>query len=787
MVSQKALQEWCRLTCVSYPGLEIRDLSASFRDGLVFCAIIHKHRPDLIDFTSLSKDNAYENNKLAFEVAETKLGIPALLDPKDMLSSKVPDCLGVVTYLSQYYFFFSRKTCPSPTKLWSSHVTASNNLTRSKTSDGLTRLKSLTDLETGEENRFFGARSRTVCHLCFKPVHLIQRRLVDGKIFHRSCFRCKVCCSSLLPESYTQGSDPGSLICSYHITASKSTCVNLNQQIASPNMEEASCYSLSGLAISGVPHYAKITESQDRPVSRTTETSGAVIQESSRANRDGTVKESENNGKAHQDSKETSELWSARATESRRPVPAPRRLLDSSVVPVPAARIRTSHTMSSCPSAGSSTSRSKSPPSSSHMIKQTTTSPKVNSSHPWMAIVHPGPWTQLPPAPPPVPPPRSKSVARIPKPWNKPKIPHPNPFEEEEEEEETPDKSESAAQTKSSTSAVPVENDEGQRSVIYSTVNKKKSVVPVIASEENKAKPQDKPDFSEVSAVAAGSSSETDLSDVTGAADGIYSTLRGAQSRILPRSVSVPAIGPDYSPSVSVSLTEGESPTSCQSKQACKENPFDRKPGMTKSKTVQDLSSSRGPAPGHGFPLIKRKVHTEQDASNEELEVQMRELNKCVEALEQRGLELERNLRDCRNDKEEDQMLMEWFSLVHERHALSRKDTELVYQIKELKLEDRQTDVEYELRCLLNKPESDWTQEDRGREQRLMDELVAIIEQRNQIVSSLEQDRQRERTEDFVLEGNMKDKDFQKEKLKELKKSKGKFKPKKVFKLLNHK
>lgn len=93
---------------------------------------------------------------------------------------------------------------------------------------------------------------------------------------------------------------------------------------------------------------------------------------------------------------------------------------------------------------------------------------------------------------------------------------------------------------------------------------------------------------------------------------------------------------------------------------------------------------------------------------------------------------------------------------------------------KQQNLEERQADVEYELRCLLNKPgvcsllflnthlhiigeknecthhfisdsfsEKDWTEEDKGREQELMAELVTIIEQRNQIVNTMDQDRQR--------------------------------------------
>ncbi|XP_032392521.1 MICAL-like protein 1 [Etheostoma spectabile] len=793
MTSPKALREWCRSTCAGYPNVEIKNMSTSFRDGLAFCAIIHKHRPDLIDFSSLSKDNVYQNNKLAFEIAEKKLAIPALLDPKYMVSTKVPDGLSIVTYLSQYFYFFNRKSYAGLASLRSS----------SKTPDDLNPLKSLTDLETSREEHLFDTWPQTVCSLCFKPVHLIQRHLTDGKVYHRSCFRCKVCRGTLLPGSYTQGSDGGHLICTHHITDSNSSLVDLKQQITStengPKCEFQTGYvSVGGLAITSVPHYTKTTESRDKLVCKTPE------QEKDKWERCRELKDRDSTvglkskvkkptplhlpspsvkdmtvegagkagsatflpeGKIQQEetkTQEPSDLSSSRArvTGGRsRPVPAPRRMLDSSVVPVPAPRTKTAQPTSSSSAARSSSNQNKRSPNSSHTTSPTSSSPKVQTNHPWISIVHPGPWTQLPPAPPPVP---RRSLY-------KPRVPPPsNPFGGEVDEDSKP---EPANQTKPSGVAVRSGNrdPDSKNTAIKSTLD----------------------DNVGTSCQPATDTSPTDVAAAAAAA-GPHASSDKVQSHVLPRSLSVPAItsAPSQSSLLHFALTEADGSDqgmSCQSMLACKDNPFDRKPAMSKSKTFQGLPSTRAPAPGHGFPLIKRKVQTDQNLPTEDLQVEIRELDKHLEALEQRGVKLEGNLRDCKKDKEEEQILTEWFSLVHERHVLVRRQTELVFLTKQQKLEERQADVEYKLRCLLNKPENNWSQEDRGREQQLMDELVAIIEQRNQIVSSLDQDRQREREEDMLLEAMMKNIDIQKEGLKELKKSKGKFKPQKIFKMLNHK
>lgn len=63
-----------------YHNVNVRNFTTSWRDGLAFNALIHKHRPDLIQFEKLSKSNPMYNLNNAFNVAEDKLGLVKLLD-----------------------------------------------------------------------------------------------------------------------------------------------------------------------------------------------------------------------------------------------------------------------------------------------------------------------------------------------------------------------------------------------------------------------------------------------------------------------------------------------------------------------------------------------------------------------------------------------------------------------------------------------------------------------------------------------------------------------------------
>ncbi|KAF3845282.1 hypothetical protein F7725_008445 [Dissostichus mawsoni] len=75
--------------------------------GLGFCALIHRHRPELIDYAKLRKDDPMTNLNTAFDVAEKYLDIPKMLDAEDIVGTARPDEKAIMTYVSSFYHAFS--------------------------------------------------------------------------------------------------------------------------------------------------------------------------------------------------------------------------------------------------------------------------------------------------------------------------------------------------------------------------------------------------------------------------------------------------------------------------------------------------------------------------------------------------------------------------------------------------------------------------------------------------------------------------------------------------------
>ncbi|KAF0754074.1 dystrophin-like [Aphis craccivora] len=104
---EKTLLAWCRNNTEGY-GVDIKNFTTSWSDGLAFNALIHKFRPDLLDYDSVLKQHPNARLENVFSAAHQHLNIERLLDPEDVNTS-IPDKKSVMMYvmclfqrLSQY-------------------------------------------------------------------------------------------------------------------------------------------------------------------------------------------------------------------------------------------------------------------------------------------------------------------------------------------------------------------------------------------------------------------------------------------------------------------------------------------------------------------------------------------------------------------------------------------------------------------------------------------------------------------------------------------------------------
>ncbi|KAM6090029.1 MICAL-like protein 1 isoform 3-T3 [Theristicus caerulescens] len=807
-----ALQAWCRRQCEGYPGVEIRDLSASFRDGLAFCAILHRHRPDLLDFDSLSKDDVYENNRLAFELAERELGIPALLDPNDMVSMKVPDCLSIMTYVSQYYNHFNNPNqarVPPPMKRPAAASSPPLLSHKKPVAAVESPAAPQDDAPSDPSERSQRTTLSSTCAACQQHVHLVQRYLAEGKLYHRQCFRCKECSSTLLPGSYKPGSEAGTFVCTQH--RGKLAMSGKVERRPSPDRRSPELRTETGAGSVGegaLPAGAEVEKDDGDSLESMAETQMPAGGLAGPAEKDSTPSKAETamppaeagSGAPVSQTPPRPPLPSkptvltqdkASSLDGRlrdtRPTPAPRRATDASALspptshPIPRPRSTLQGEGSECgPGMVNGRVPEPSPPVPKPRGRPCSSDRAGAAARakdpPWMALVQAEPKKK--PAPPPPPgsshetPSRtseeedgeevgkarseeSRSDATEPKPYN--------PFEEEDEEEEesaatqksTPEQeqsetaakplhpwygitptsspkakkrpaprapsasplahhpvsrlshsepssstpspalslesinSESSAKVLGDTDEASVPKSSSEPTVHTPTATKTSSTdMPLasVSSSESPAAPASLSTNSSFSSSSELASFSGEAQPSTPHASRSVSTgsLKTSPSRLPPK----PPAGASPTPILLASdggagsLKTPSSPKP-QLKSSCKENPFNRKPSPAASPSAKKPSKGskpvRPPAPGHGFPLIKRKVQTDQYIPEEDIYGEMDAIEHQLDQLEHRGVALEEKLRSAENDSPEDSLLVDWFKLIHEKHMLVRHESELIY------------------------------------------------------------------------------------------------------------
>ncbi|XP_053797989.1 F-actin-monooxygenase MICAL3 isoform X1 [Vidua chalybeata] len=325
------LLSWCQRQTDGYAGVNVTDLTMSWKSGLALCAIIHRYRPDLIDFDSLDEHDVEKNNQLAFDIAEKEFGICPIMTGKEMASVGEPDKLSMVMYLTQFYEMFkdtipssdslelnaeekaaliastkspisflsklgqsiSRKRTPKDKKekeldgagkRRKTSQSEDEDLPRSYREERPTLVSALTerriDAAIGNQNKVKSMATQLlakfeenapvsssnlrrqqpvlpyqervhsqpssrreqgrlapipqwkqgslkkefpqnlggsdVCYFCRKRVYVMERLSAEGKFFHRSCFKCEYCATTLRLSSYAYDIEDGKFYCKPH-------------------------------------------------------------------------------------------------------------------------------------------------------------------------------------------------------------------------------------------------------------------------------------------------------------------------------------------------------------------------------------------------------------------------------------------------------------------------------------------------------------------------------------------------------------------------------------------
>ncbi|XP_047658179.1 F-actin-monooxygenase mical2b isoform X3 [Tachysurus fulvidraco] len=142
---------------------------------------------------------------------------------------------------------------------------------------------------------------------------------------------------------------------------------------------------------------------------------------------------------------------------------------------------------------------------------------------------------------------------------------------------------------------------------------------------------------------------------------------------------------------------------------------------------------------------------------------QLEEVEEKQRALEEKGVALEKVLRGESEDAavDESELLHTWFKLVLEKNKLARYESELMIFAQEMELEDRQSQLQQDLRRRMATEDCKKSATELAEEQVLLDEVMKVVEERDRLVSLLEEQRLQEKAEDHDLESLILSKGYQ--------------------------
>uniref|UniRef100_A0A8C1LYW4 Mical-like 2b n=1 Tax=Cyprinus carpio TaxID=7962 RepID=A0A8C1LYW4_CYPCA len=694
----------------------------------------------------------------AFEVAENELGIPALLDAEDMVALKVPDRLSILTYVSQYYNYFhgrspigglagikrpAEESNEAPSEKKNQPVTAKvfpspKPATEDKTPKPANENKREVLAERANKTTLSSS-----CNVCNQHVHLVQRHLVDGKLYHRNCFKCKECSTILLSGTYKPGKEAGTFICKTHTSIEKPVTVPTTHITVTSPKTPSTFISKTDQNASGdtgkagsTPNTSKLSwlanKSDRAPTRELTATPTPAVRltpapKTTPAPESTTVKTS----------------FSPRSpTESLKPV-------SNSVEKNQEARKRFFES-SSNPS--STLPASKSTSSYTSTISVNTTNVKT-----------PTPESTAPRATAGAAAGKGRVLLRVGD-WAK--------TQDTEKEKENEKEKAKAVIGK----MVTVEKNNNNSCLSQAGLKANNSNVSPVESGAKGPSGRVRlkaPDTSvEPTAPAAAAPSwikdktlDKTLNKTSRPARTLSFNSKGEEDTRdkQNRNVSYLLISFPFYRTVGSTETTGspsKKPDAASSPRTSGLGISQTSvpaPSTTNISISVNLPKAPSPSPVNNRPKTSGKILGKCPGyiPKEEIQKELKDIEMNMNELEKRGVELEKQLRQRDEEGQEDtlmnDLMVDWFTLIRNKQVYMRRESELVYIAKTQDLEEEQPSVEAELRKLMDKPEHLKTSWDHKREEELMAKLVGIVNDRNAIVEGLDEDRLREEEEDEQL------------------------------------